>query len=472
MTALRTKRELSPAPRRSDSASQPERPKRLPRYTSYPTALQFGPLKADQARRWLDEVPEQAPLSLYFHIPYCDQLCWFCGCYTHISNHYGPVEKYLSVLIEELRQTAARLFSDEVARRKVSHIHFGGGSPTLLKAEDFARLMKVVSETFDILPDAEIAVEVDPRTLSAEKVRTYAEQGVNRVSMGVQDFNPRVQKAINRIQPAALIEECLGWFQDVGISKINFDLIYGLPHQTLDSIRETVMQSVSYTPSRIALFGYAHVPWLKKHQRMIPTEALPDQALRQQMFAEASAQLEQGGYRAIGLDHFARPGDPLLEARDRGRLKRNFQGYTNDPAEVLIGFGASAISSLPGGYVQNTADMKDYQARILAGRSAARRGVGLRPRDLLMRTIISDLMCMFEVNPEARAKQLGVTYDFGREKAGLHRLICAGYMCQDGDVYRITEAGRPYLRAICTLFDEYFPQDSDILHRCIHESEG
>ena len=467
MTALRKNKDFTADKAKAGPARKP----RLPRYTSYPTALQFDGLDGRQHASWLSAFPDDEAVSLYFHIPFCDQLCWFCGCYTHIANKYDAVRKYLDVMLQELAWTSAW-----TGRRKVSHIHFGGGSPTMLEADDFIRLMDAVGEVYEILPDAEIAVEVDPRTLSREKVVAYGQCGVNRVSMGIQDFDEKVQKTINRIQTTELIETCLRWFRASGINDINFDLIYGLPSQTQETIRQTVLQTVFYRPSRIALFGYAHVPWMKKHQAMINSETLPGPSQRQAMFDLARQTLMDCGYKAIGLDHFALPGDSLLEAYETGALRRNFQGYTADVADTLIGFGASAISSLPDGYAQNSTDMRVYRQRIEAGESPVVRGVAVTKEDHLVRQLISDLMCFQQVDPEARAREFGLTCDFTREFRAFDDLIRAGYLDSNGTSYRITEAGRPFLRAICSVFDRYLPanfvEQPDILYRCLHESEG
>ncbi|PHZ84043.1 oxygen-independent coproporphyrinogen III oxidase [Paremcibacter congregatus] len=444
------------------------KPKRLPRYTSYPTALEFSDLDAGLYGQWLRDLPEDAPVSLYFHIPFCEKLCWFCGCFTKITSNYDRVHRYLAILMQEIHLVGA-----ETGRKKVSHIHFGGGSPTIIDADSFTELMDLVRQTFDILPDAEIAVEIDPRTCSEEKVAAYAESGVNRVSLGIQDFNPDVQEAINRVQPDALIAENIAWFRAAGISEINFDLIYGMPRQTLATIEETVQKTAEFRPSRIALFGYAHVPWMKKHQQMMDKHHLPAQNERQAMFDLASTKLQESGYHAIGLDHFALPGDSLLTARAEGHLKRNFQGYSADPATTMIGFGASAIGSLPGGYAQNSPDLKTYAETVEAGDIPVRRGLRVSALDVMVREVISTLMSTFAVDPYAIAAAHGVDYDFAREAQDLDRLVAVGYLARAGNEYALTEAGRPYLRAIATLFDHYFPQQhSDIITRCVHESEG
>ncbi|MBL4801169.1 MAG: oxygen-independent coproporphyrinogen III oxidase [Emcibacter sp.] len=443
------------------------KPRRLPRYTSYPTALEFNDLAPGLYRQWLLDLPDDQPISLYFHIPFCEKLCWFCGCFTKISNSSAPIQRYLDVLKKEIS-----LIGEISGRKKVSHIHFGGGSPTILKGEHFLDLMTRIRENFDILPDAEIAVEIDPRTCSKEKIKAYAASGVNRVSLGIQDFNIHVQEAINRVQSEELVADNMRWFREVGITDINFDLIYGMPRQTLDTIAETVAKSLEFTPSRIALFGYAHVPWMKKHQQMMDKHHLPEQAERQAMFELASDKLQQAGYEAIGLDHFALPGDSLLIARTEGRMKRNFQGYSADPANSMIGFGASAIGSLPGGYAQNSPDLKAYSESVEAGEISVRRGLSVDALDLMYREIISTLMSNFAVDPWAIAHQHGLGHNFEREKRDLDKLVTAGSLTRDGNTYRITKAGQPYLRAIATLFDQYFPQTTDIIDRCVHEGEG
>lgn len=444
-----------------------KKPARLPRYTSYPTALEFGPLAEDLYAIWLKALPKDEAVSLYFHIPFCKQLCWFCGCFTKISNKYEAVEKYLDVLSEEIR-----LVSTLIGPKKVSHIHFGGGSPTMIEPDDFIELMEVVRENFDLEDVLEVAVEIDPRTCTQDKVAAYARAGVNRVSLGIQDFNYTVQHAINRVQSESLVAENLRWFHASGIKNINFDLIYGLPGQTLGTIYETVETSLIYRPSRIALFGYAHVPERAKHQNMMEGYMLPDAHNRQAMFELASHKLQDAGYQAIGLDHFSLPGDSLLAAQKSGTLKRNFQGYTADQADHMIGIGASAISNLPAGYAQNSPDLKTYAAQIKAGKFAARRGLAVDGEDILIREIIATLMCCFEVDPQAIARAHGSEKLFGQEMDQLQQLVRAGYMVQDRGLFRITAPGRPFLRAIATLFDQNFPQDTHIIERCIHESEG
>lgn len=444
------------------------RPKRLPRYTSYPTALEFGPMDGEKNDQWLRSLPICEPVSLYFHIPYCDKLCWFCGCFTTISNKYEPVQKFLDVLKDEIRQTAKK-----TGRLKVSHIHFGGGSPSILEPEDFLSLIEVLNECYDIGDTKEFAVEIDPRTVSREKIMAYAAAGVNRASLGIQDFNTKTQEAINRIQSQELIEEVMGNLREFGINRINFDLIYGLPHQTIETITDTIARTLKFKPSRIALFGYAHVPHMKKHQELVGKHNLPKQKHRQAQFEWASKMLRESGYRSIGLDHFALPDDQLFVSYDNGKLKRNFQGYTDDVAESLIGFGPSAISSLPDGYSQNVPAIREYIEKVTGGASPVVRGLAVDNRDKMFRDVISNLMCYFEVDPVKVAMEHGIHYNFEKEIEDLMKLVDADYMVRNGNAFKITDSGKPYLRAIATIFDQYFNQNSsDIIDRCVHESEG
>ncbi|MDG1996299.1 MAG: oxygen-independent coproporphyrinogen III oxidase [Emcibacteraceae bacterium] len=446
----------------------PARPKRLPRYTSYPTALEFGVLDGKVHEDWLASLPLCEPVSLYFHIPYCEKLCWFCGCFTTISNKYGPVEKFLTVLISEIKQTAKK-----TGRLKVSHIHFGGGSPSILEPVDFAKLIEVLRECYDIENASEFAIEIDPRTVDRDKIFSYAKAGVNRVSLGIQDFNEETQIAINRIQPIELIEEVMKDFHDAGIDRINFDLIYGLPYQSVQTITETIEKTIKFKPSRIALFGYAHVPHMKKHQELVAKHPLPNQMERQTQFDWASKMLKKHGYRAIGLDHFALHDDRLFVSYDDGKLKRNFQGYTDDKANTLIGFGPSAISSLPDGYTQNVPSIKEYTEKVMGEVSPVVRGLSVTDKDKMFRDVISKLMCYFEVDPVKVSMEHGIHYSFEKETADLNKLVDANFMTRNGNRLKITDAGKPFLRAIATVFDQYFDQSSsDIMSRCVHESEG
>ncbi|HEX6141693.1 MAG TPA: oxygen-independent coproporphyrinogen III oxidase [Geminicoccaceae bacterium] len=427
--------------------------RRVPRYTSYPTAPHLHPgVGADACGRWLEELPD-GPLSLYLHIPFCDTLCWFCGCHTKIVRRYAPVAGYLETLESEIELVARRIG----AGRRVRHIHFGGGSPTILEPADLCRLGDGLRRWFEVEADAEIAVEIDPRGLDRARILALAAIGVNRASLGVQDVNPEVQRAVNRVQPFETTARVASWLRDAGIEALNVDLMYGLPHQTVADVERTAGAALRLDPDRLALFGYAHVPWLKRHQRLIDEAALPGAVERWRQFQTAHRRLEAAGYRPIGLDHFARPGDPLARALADGRLRRNFQGYTADPAPVLLGFGASAIGSLPQGYVQNAVPVRAWGEAIRAGRLATVRGLELDDEDRLRRAVIERLMCDLEVDLEAVGRRFGV--DAGHfmpeldALAGLaaDRIVVIGA----GGRIRVPDEARPLVRVVAAVFDQY-----------------
>ncbi|NQV54787.1 MAG: oxygen-independent coproporphyrinogen III oxidase [Rhodospirillales bacterium] len=431
----------------------------VPRYTSYPTAPHFNESVTDDTYAdWLAGLGAGAPVSLYFHIPFCDTLCWFCGCYTKIVNRYEPVADYLETLLAEVDLVAEKLGGPAEAK----HIHWGGGSPTLLTPEDWRRAFDHIGARFAIASNAEIAVELDPRDTTEDYVRALAGAGVNRVSIGVQDFNAEVQTAINRIQPFEVTERVVGWLRRHGINSINMDLLYGLPHQTEARVIDMVDRAVSLGPARIALFGYAHVPWMKKHQRLIDENALPGAAERWRQAEAAAARLVGHGFIRVGFDHFARPGDSLAVALAEGRLHRNFQGYTADTADTLIGFGASAIGSLPEGYVQNTSPLKDYQRRIQEGRLATVRGRALKPEDRLQRDAIERILCDMKLDVNQLCTQHGV------DKSALAPAMAAlAPLAEDGicelgaDKIEIGEPYRPFARLVAAAFDTYLTKNSN-----------
>src|SRR5664279_5443023 len=303
----------------------------VPRYTSYPTAPHFSThFPAGHYREWLGRLDPREPVSLYLHVPFCKQQCWYCGCNMKLAARYSPVATYVQHLLKEIDLVADAL----PARMPVAHLHFGGGTPTVLESDDLAAVMARLSERFELLPDAEIAIESDPRTLADSMIRQIGALGFNRASFGVQEFDPKVQAAINRIQPPEMVERAIEGFRAAGVPHINFDLIYGLPHQTAAALCRTVEQCVAMKPDRVALFGYAHVPWVAKNQRMIEDSALPNAAERAEQARLAAATLVANGYVQIGIDHFALPGDSLAVAAATGRLHRNFQGYTSDAART------------------------------------------------------------------------------------------------------------------------------------------
>jgi len=344
----------------------------VPRYTSYPTAAQFSDqIGGDETASWISKISGDERLSIYVHLPFCAQLCWYCACNAAVANDYGRITAYLERLHREIDRVAAEL----PTHGGVGMLHFGGGTPTLLSPADFERLAERLTDAFGIEDDAEIVVEIDPRQLSRPMAQALACAGVTRASLGVQDFDPEVQRAINREQPFETVDCAVESLHAVGIRALSLDLLYGLPGQTVAGVAATANRAARLWPDRFAVFGYGHVPHIKRHQRMIDAGRLPGPAERlAQADAIAEVLMEQG-YRNVGFDHYAWPGDALLLAADSGVLHRNFQGYTVDDATTLIGLGVSAISRFPQGYVQNTPDLKAYRDAIDSGRLAAARGI-------------------------------------------------------------------------------------------------
>lgn len=377
---------------------------RVPRYTSYPTAPHFhNGVNGQVYDQWLAAADLSKPVSLYVHVPFCIKLCWYCGCNTEIVKTDEPIKDYLELLLKEIDRTASKL----PGRAKVSHLHFGGGSPNMLSSEAFHTLIDALEARFDFLADAERAIELDPRGLHKDRVTTYAARGFSRASIGVQDLDPDVQKAIHRIQPLSLVTRTVEWLRGAGINAINFDLLYGLPRQTVGTIEKTVESSLALDPARVALFGYAHVPWMKKYQKALERYTLPGQTERAVLASAARSALE-ARYDPIGLDHFARTDDPMAIAARNGTLKRNFQGYTTDIADTLIAFGPSAISEMPDGYAQNEPDLQKWAMQAETSQSSVHRGIAIDDNDRLRRAIIERLMCDLSVDVAAMAKGYGV----------------------------------------------------------------
>lgn len=428
---------------------------RLPRYTSYPTAPHFhAGVSGSVFEGWLGDLDPEQPLSLYLHVPYCEEMCWFCGCNTKITKHYKPIINYVDALLTEIKSTLGKLPAGK--RFGVSHIHFGGGSPTILKADDLRKIMSTIRDWLDIRPDAEIAIEMDPRTASDAFMDAMIECGFNRASIGIQDFNSDVQRAVNRVQSFELVRDVIAKLRDRGIRGINVDLMYGLPNQTLKTLRETVDQTVSLCPDRLSVFGYAHVPWMKKHQQLIPTESLPNTQERWAQYEEIQDRLAKHGYTAIGLDHFAHQADSMAIALKDGKLHRNFQGYTTDRAEALIGFGPSAISSLPQGYAQNDPALARWQRSVEDGKCAIEKGIELSAEDKLRRAVINELMCNLAVNLDDVCAEHGTSADrFAPELNRIRAMSSDNIANVNGHYIELTELGRPLVRAVCAAFDIY-----------------
>jgi oxygen-independent coproporphyrinogen III oxidase len=430
----------------------------MPRYTSYPTAVQFnahiGP--ADY-QGWLREITAEKPISLYVHIPFCQSLCWYCGCNTTVPNTYDRVTKYLQALVTEIGLIAENL-NPQV---KVSHLHFGGGTPSYLEPEHFEQLTLTLKNSFNFQKNAEIAVEADPRTLSSEIIAAFANSGVSRVSLGVQDFNPKVQALINRIQSEELVSDCVAQLKSNGITAINFDLMYGLPGQSVETVKQSAVSAVEMAPDRIAVFGYAHVPWFKKHQKVISTDMLPNVEQRIEQADVIAETLMEEGYVRIGLDHFARPDDSLSIAQKQKSLRRNFQGYTTDTAETLVGLGASSISTMPQGYCQNDPHLGQYIYRLEENKLATVRGIGLSDGDKLRRAAINNLMCHFMLDLAALCKASQRAPDaLDDSLPALLALAEDGLVQLDGRLITVTLMGRRFIRNIAACFDQYLECDT------------
>ncbi len=425
----------------------------VPRYTSYPTAPHFRTgFAPDTYLSWLAGLDARTPVSLYLHVPFCRQMCWYCGCNMKLAAKYAPIASYVDSLIAEVELIADAL----PARMRVGHLHWGGGTPTALSPGDLARVMDRVRARFDLLPDAEIAIESDPRTLTSEMIAMIGRLGFNRASFGVQEFDPRVQTAINRVQPPEMVAATVEGLRAAGLTEINFDLIYGLPYQTVDTLLETIEICRRMEPGRIALFGYAHVPWMAKNQRMIPETALPDGAARKEQATRAAAALVRAGYQAIGLDHFALPGDAMAVAARGGGLRRNFQGYTTDPAETMIGFGATSIGRTPSGYVQNIAETGAWARAVANGTPPVAKGLALSDDDRLRGRVIERIMCDGAVDPVSLGAEHGRAADWcSDEMAALGEMETDGLVIVDGDRIVLTSAGLALSRVVASVFDAW-----------------
>ena len=424
----------------------------VPRYTSYPTAPHFHTGIGPQTyAHWLGNLAPDATISLYLHIPYCDRLCWFCGCHTKHTLRYEPVADYLEALYAEIDWVSEKL----AGRGRVTAIHLGGGSPTLVSPEDLLVLKARLSRAFNLAADVEISIEIDPNDLDEGRYDAMAAFGLTRASLGVQDFDPRVQKAINRLQSFEQTRAVVDAMRARGVASVNLDLLYGLPFQTEAGLARTISAALELRPDRVALFGYAHVPWMKPHQKMIPEEALPDRYARFAQAMLAGEILVDAGLEPIGFDHFALPGDKLAKAARQGRLRRNFQGYTDDAADALIGLGASAIGQLPQGYVQNITATGEYARAVRAGSGATAKGFVLTATDKLRARAIATLLCTFRLEERDLA-------GFGTAATALmHEAAATALADPDGltemrdGSFVVTERGRPFVRTIAARFDTY-----------------
>lgn len=425
----------------------------VPRYTSYPTAAEFSTgVNAEMHAKQL-QARAGGPVSLYVHLPFCAELCHFCGCHALVARTPERIDRYLRALDAEAALVAGLLGGG----RQVAELHFGGGSPSLLDARAFESVMESLRRRFLFQADAALSLEADPRTTDPDKLARYRALGIQRLSFGFQDLDAGVQRAIGRNQSAAVSCAAFEAARALGFSGINIDLCYGLPEQSRATFQATIETVVGLRPDRIALFGYAHVPWLKPRQRLIDAAALPRTDLRLQLVSDAHARLGAAGYLPIGFDHFALPGDPLARAASDGTLHRNFQGYTTTRTGTLIGLGLSAISELPGAYAQNARSLRDYYAAVDAGHLPTERGVLRSAEDRLRGDLIRRLMCEFRLNVPAIEAQYELSFEqrFVDELAALRALEADGLVSVARDTIELTALGRLFVRNVAVVFDAH-----------------
>ncbi len=425
---------------------------RVPRYTSYPTAPHFSPdVAAGDFTRWIKAIPEGSEISLYLHVPFCRRLCWFCACRTQGTTSDAPVVAYVETLKAEIALLGAILPRGVT----LSRLHWGGGTPTLLSADLIRDLTREVFAVAPMSADGEFSVEIDPNEIDDARLDALALAGMNRASIGVQDFDPKIQQAIGREQSYALTRDVAERIRARGVASLNADILYGLPFQTGPRISDSVQKLLTLSPDRVALYGYAHVPWMSRRQQMIPSDAMPTPEERLSLFETARKLFLWDGYVEVGIDHFAKPEDGMARALQAGTLRRNFQGYTDDPAPVLIGLGASSISRFPQGFAQNASGTAEHTKAIRAGRFSTHRGHAFRGEDLVRARIIEALMCDFRVSRSE------ILRDFDTSAGRLESLFQTA-VAEFGDMVHVSDDGlhiperaRPLTRMIARAFDDY-----------------
>lgn len=428
-----------------------------PRYTSYPTAPEWREdVKAPEAEGWLAQAMAQraeVPWSLYLHVPFCWKLCYFCGCTMLVTEKQALVERYLTALEREVELLAAL----GVGKRPVAAMHWGGGTPTYLTPAQISRVMKAFRSVFTFLPEAELGLELHPGVTTREHLEVLAAEGFTRVSMGVQDFDPVVQKAVNRIQPYEVTKQVIDWARELGFVSVNVDLMYGLPYQSVASFEPTLEKVRTLRPERLALFHYAHVPWLRKHQTMLPESEMPDGDVKLDMFEAAVAGFMADGYEFIGMDHFALPEDGLAVARRDGTMRRNFMGYTTGADTDLLALGPSSISDHHGWYLQNRREVVPYCEALEMGYLPFVRGMALSKEDLLRRDVINALFCQLRVDKAAIEAQHQVAFDevFAAELEALRPLAEEGLVRLSPEALELTTIGQVLVRNVAMVFDAY-----------------
>jgi oxygen-independent coproporphyrinogen-3 oxidase len=428
-----------------------------PRYTSYPSAPVFS--QKFRPEDYLAEIRdtnaegEDSPISVYAHLPYCDTLCYFCGCTMKVTNDVTQITAYNQYLKKEIA-AIAKLVSPA---RKVSQLHWGGGTPSYLSAEDILDLGGFLKSVFSYSDDIEAGVEIDPRGLTRDRMEAFRESGFNRTSMGVQDFDPAVQKAVNRIQSEKITRDAVEWSRELGFTSVNIDLIYGLPHQTLEQFARTVEMIIALSPDRLAVFNYAHVPWLKPHQKVLDEMSLPAAGEKLEIFKMTLEKLAAAGYENVGMDHFAKPEDELAIARRNGSLYRNFQGYSTKAGCDLYAFGMSAISFLGGVYHQNLKSVREYFEKIDAGQVPTHAGYRMTADDVIRRDVIMKIMCDNEVMKPDIETRHRISFDdyFAAALPKLEGFTADGLIELRDDRIVITPEGRLIVRNIAMCFDPY-----------------
>jgi oxygen-independent coproporphyrinogen-3 oxidase len=436
-----------------------------PRYTSYPPATKFTDTIAwpKLAGKISENNQTKRDLSLYFHIPFCETLCWFCGCTTVITLNHKQVDIYIDYLEREVAQMATLLNP----RRKVVQLHWGGGSPTFLSPGEIRRLGGIIHKHFTFSDDIEAGVEIDPRRLTREHIVALREIGFNRASLGVQDFEPKVQESVHRIQPREMNEQVLGWTRELGFDSVSFDLIYGLPHQTAESFNRTLDIVLEMQPDRLAVFSYAHVPWIRPAQKILEQKILPTPELKLELLKNAIERLtENNRYVYIGMDHFAKPEDELAMAQKKKQLQRNFQGYSTRAGADIYAFGMSAISQIPDAYWQNEKELPEYYAALDAGKTPLARGYFMTDEDKIRRETIMRVMCDLSLDYPAMSQRLGINFaqHFSPELATLVPFEADGLVKRMPTGLEVTDTGRLFIRNIAMCFDNTLAPVSERKH--------
>ncbi len=434
----------------------------LPRYTSYPPATELTETFDLQSFTNAIQVGNQSqtPLSLYCHIPFCETPCYFCGCNTLITQKKEVAEPYLDYVFRNIDQVAGLVDS----QRKVNQLHWGGGTPNYLNLEQVEKLWTKMSDTFPFEENAEVSIEINPKYVDKNYLLFLRNLGFNRISFGIQDFNPEVQTAINRVQTETMLFNVMDWIREAGFESVNVDLVYGLPYQTLETFRETIDKTVKLNPDRIAVFSFAYVPWLKPVQKRLPETALPNSEEKLRILRMSIEELTAQGYVFIGMDHFAKPDDELAIAQQKGELHRNFQGYTTKPESDLLSFGMTGISMLHDVFTQNQKRIKDYYRDIDANQFPIAKGVKLHAEDHLRQAIIIELMCQFHLSPKRLEEKYDIKLNakfsdyFASEFSELKQLAKDGLVEIQGEEIEVTPTGRLLIRNIASVFDTYLKQ--------------